>query len=275
MLKKLIKHELRATGRVMLPMLGVVLALSVISALSMRFNGLREGFFPAMITVLTVAAYFLSLLAAGVLCLVIMIRRFYRNLLGDEGYVMMTLPVSLHSQLWAKLLVSLLWIITTGLVMVLAVSTTVFIVSETNVAAVFSRLPSLGELFDGIGEELGLLRGHVTVLSLTWVLVALATTLESCLHFYAAMAIGHSFARHKGLWSVVFFVVINFALSMLGGALAVFGVALPSMGRLALYNSASAFVYTFSFGMLLYVVLIGGLLYLLTYLFMKKHLNLA
>ena len=36
-----------------------------------------------------------------------------------------------------------------------------------------------------------------------------------CLHFYAAMAIGHSFNDHKGLLSVVSFFVLSAAMTML------------------------------------------------------------
>lgn len=38
-----------------------------------------------------------------------MVVRFRNNLMTDEGYLMFTLPVSVHQLLWSKLLVSMLW----------------------------------------------------------------------------------------------------------------------------------------------------------------------
>ena len=45
-----------------------------------------------------------------------LIQRFYKNLLRDEGYLMLTLPASVHQQVWSKLIVSSVWFIITGVV---------------------------------------------------------------------------------------------------------------------------------------------------------------
>ena len=91
MLKKLTKHELYATGRIFLPIYAIMLLLSLINRvlfgidnISRPLNTLR-GFM--------VAAYVISIIATLVVTFVIMILRFYRNLMSDEGYLMFTLPV--------------------------------------------------------------------------------------------------------------------------------------------------------------------------------------
>ena len=146
MLRKLMKHELFATGRLMLPLL----LLALVSALGAGYasDTLLEGDnrFANVIGVLIMIVFVLSMLAMCFVAFYLMLQRFYSNLLTDEGYLMMTLPVSVHQQIWAKLLVSLIW----------------FVVSAITVAAavlllVMGDTGSLQELFQAMGllwEEL-------------------------------------------------------------------------------------------------------------------------
>ena len=55
-----------------------------------------------------------------------MVVRFRNNLMTDEGYLMFTLPVSVHQLLWSKLLVSMLWFIAVFCVDALALVLTVY-----------------------------------------------------------------------------------------------------------------------------------------------------
>ena len=93
MLSKLIKHELRATGRTMLPLLGMLPVLAILAGISMNklehseeISTLLEIFL-----VLIFVAFFIGIIAVCAICFWMMISRFYKNLLGDEGYLMMTL----------------------------------------------------------------------------------------------------------------------------------------------------------------------------------------
>ena len=49
-----------------------------------------------------------------------MLQRFYQNLLGTRGYIMFTLPASVHQQVWSKLIVSAVWFIATGVAVILS-----------------------------------------------------------------------------------------------------------------------------------------------------------
>ena len=70
-----------------------------------------------------------------------MLQRFYKNLLGDEGYIMFTLPASVHQHVWSKLIVSAVWFIATGVVVFLSVFVAAFNVSFlTDLASVFPKL---------------------------------------------------------------------------------------------------------------------------------------
>ena len=95
MLGKLIKHEFRATGRILLPLLGAELLLSVLAGFSVRgLDRVENMGILGVMYVTTLVVFFLGLFALSVVAFVLMIQRFYKNLLRDEGYLSMTLPVT-------------------------------------------------------------------------------------------------------------------------------------------------------------------------------------
>lgn len=106
MLRKLLKHEFRATGRVILPIFGLLLLSAVGANLSIRGMTNAQSTFLNTLGTILIMLFFLAIIAVGIVALAVMVSRFYKNLLQDEGYVMMTLPVSIHQQVWSKLIVS-------------------------------------------------------------------------------------------------------------------------------------------------------------------------
>ena len=114
MLGKLLKHEFRATGRILLPLMGAVIVLALLAngSMTMLANGMADSSAAAKFTglrillILIVVMFFIGIVTMAVMTVVLMVSRFYRNLLKDEGYLMFTLPVSTHELVWAKLIVS-------------------------------------------------------------------------------------------------------------------------------------------------------------------------
>ena len=111
MLGKLIKHEFRATGRLMAPLFGALLLLAVFSRVTNQIlqqvpNPTRVLY---IVSVLLAIVYVLAGLGVMVFSTVLMIKRFHQNFLTDEGYLMFTLPVSVHSLLWSKLITAALF----------------------------------------------------------------------------------------------------------------------------------------------------------------------
>ena len=142
MLGKLLKHEFKATARTMLPMFGVVLVLSVLANLSFtRIADTDSGALDILFG-LFIVAFFLGLFTMGVMAMVVMIQRFYKNVLGDEGYLTLTLPVNVHEILWSKLIVSFVWFLATGLIAIAAVFVAVFTLTYTEFGEMFRSMPS-------------------------------------------------------------------------------------------------------------------------------------
>lgn len=141
MLGKLLKHEFRATGRIMLPIYGAVIVLSLLASVSGRLMDREPGTFLYILFGLIVAAFVIGIIAALIMTAVLMIRRFYTNYLKDEGYLMHTLPVSVHALVWSKMIVSLVWFAATFVVIWLVILLTFFIQTGTNLVEIFMKLP--------------------------------------------------------------------------------------------------------------------------------------
>ncbi len=282
MLGKLIKHELRATARIMLPVYGAVLALAVMANISLRL--LQNDLAPIleMLLGLILSAFGIGLFAAMAVTVVLLIRRFYMNYLKDEGYLMHTLPVSVHSLIWSKTIVSCLWIIATMLVCWLAMLTTALIQSGTALAELFEDFPTAQELVYSL-NQVGISVQQLELLGALMLALLVVGSVVSCLQFYAAMSLGQMFANNKVLLSVVFYLVINFAVSTVFTV--VFSTAIGAIyaagGEQALasyLDSASKSLDFFNtllgFG-LVFSLIEGVAFYLITWLGLKKKLNLA
>lgn len=108
MLSKLIRYEWKAVARVCIPMYG---GLILAAMLTHFLLGNLERFSSTLYDIITLAMSTLCFglfMAAFVLTLIIQIQRFSKNLLGDEGYLMFTLPASVSQHITAKLVVAVL-----------------------------------------------------------------------------------------------------------------------------------------------------------------------
>ena len=279
MLGKLLKQEFRATGRIILPVLGALIVLAFLASLSGSglINGVTDvpvlRFLMGMIEFL----FGIGVVAAGVVTVVIMISRFYRNLLQDEGYLMFTLPVSVHELVWSKLIVALVWFLVTGIVIFLVMGLLGLVLSRTNLVDLMAEFSSdWEEIWSQIVSE-GLLASFRRFF-LAGAVCTLLGTVCTCLHFYAAMAMGHMFNKHKILLSIVFFVLISIAFSLMTTSLNMAGFSQISENEF-LYAESMALLFNTLSRMLWWLTLSelvqAAVLYLATVLCLKRGLNLA
>lgn len=276
MLGKLLKHEFRATGRTMLPLYGAVVALAVLANVSIRMLSGNVGPLLSIFFGLIVAAFGICIVAAGVMTLVLMVKRFYTNYLKDEGYLMHTLPVSVHGLVWSKMIVSIVWFAATFAVIGLVLLLTALIQTDTSLAQFFAGFPSWADITRAI-REIGIPAGDLWLIGLEVLLAVVVSGLCTCLHFYAAMSLGHMFAKDKILLSIVFFVGISFVLSLATTGYGSLRVVYLDSAPFDLNSARDALRFARSIiGEMLLVELIqSAVLYAATVLSLKKGLNLA
>ena len=273
MLRKLLKHEFRATARIMLPMFGLLVLASVGANLSIRGMLDSENTLLSTIGTVLIMLFTMAVIAVGIVAFILMINRFYKNLLQDEGYVMMTLPVSIHQQGGSKLIVSTVWFAATVVVIGLAC----FIMA--------ADIRFMGELWQGLGDLMTYVvrSNHLDLLAngalfcVELLLLCVAGAIALCLRFYSAMAIGFSFPNHKGLLSVAAYMVTDVAVQILGFS----GISLVNdswLHRLLLgwepNVSAVAGMHMSMWLLILLEAIYAAVFYFLTVYFLQKHLNL-
>ena len=209
MLGKMLGHEFKATGRIMLPLLLGEAALAVLSYFAVRFYNTM----PLLLTVLARIAIGAFILASVALCfavLILSVLRFRDNVLGDQGYLVNTLPVGVSSIILSKLFVAVFWLLLAAATLAASV---LLVTGQQGFNAV--RLSVEGFLsltdaeFQAVFLEMVLEGAGLVLLSLN----------AAYLSFYAAMAMGYGFATHKTFWSFVSYVVMGMILNYFSGTL--------------------------------------------------------
>lgn len=269
MLRKLIKHEFRATARIMGPLYLVLLVTALGANFSSRGILSTQSSVLNILGGLLVMAFVVAIMAVCAMSIYLMVQRFYKNLLRDEGYLMFTLPASVHQQVWSKLIVSSVWFIATGVVVMLS-----FMMMAMNVGFLEASLRFAKGIFEDITAYYAI---NGTVFLLELVVLAFVGCVAFCLQFYAALAIGHSFTNHKMAWSVVFFFVLQFA-SQIVGSLLLMSLNAPFinglLGSLDFRVSGMAAVHM-GMGILIAAgVVYAAVFYVITTYFLKNRLNL-
>ena len=269
MLGKLLKYEFKATVRIMLPFMAGLLAIALAANLGIRL--IDSGRLATIIGAFIVVAYFLAICAVGVVALVLLVYRFYRSLLSDEGYLTFSLPAGVHQQLWSKLIVSAVWIIASFAVLVLSV----FLVASP-VNLVQAVLSDLGGMFERFARAWGIGALELVSFVLEVLLLALLASMASCLTFYASMSLGFGFSDHKVLYSVLIFIGIGIVTHLVSVALiATLGVGLNALPLDVLHRvDYIDYGHAFLLGMCALELAYCAVLYFLTAWSLKRRLNL-
>ena len=266
MLGKLLKQDFRATARIMLPLYVAVPVLGLFTNVINRLCENQTGFLIRAIGTLVSFVFSLALIAAVVTTVVLMILRFYRNLMTDEGYLMFTLPVSTTELIFSKLIVSVVWFLGTFAVDALGMLLSGMLGGYEDIARFRYALAPY---------NLPITQAQTGWLTVGVAVLVILCGLALCLMTYAAMAIGQSFKKNKGLMSVVFFFVLwigtRIVLTLIFGAVyelvSPTGVAMNSMSVLSelwlILGCACAGALAFCAGF-----------FFLTHGMLRKHLNL-
>lgn len=266
MLSKLLRHEFRATGRIMLP----VYALLLVSCGGCTLFGRLLGRYPESTVLSVVQTVFATLFGVTtfgmlLLTLVLMVYRFYKNLMTDEGYLMFTLPVSRSQLIWSKLLVALVWSVLSTVLAALAWMAEISVVGRENVFSLIAQ---------GLRSLMEALSGNATGCIVGLVVLLLAAGLASYLRFYAAISLGHSFSNHKLLLSVVFYIGFGIAVQTILSVVTAAGIRIDVDPDFWVDPPAAALLSYVIWGTAAWSVLECAAYYILTLLTLKKRLNL-
>lgn len=205
MLGKLFKHEMKAMARLLLPLFLVLVALTVIDRIVIYLD-IFEGTL-ALIPGFLIFAFVLAVLAVAIVSTVLIITRFYRNLMTDEGYLMFTLPVKPYQLINSKLLASFVWTVASVLLMIVSILT------------VASGQFDWADLADGLRLVTTQLKaefnGDFTLFVIELIIMIVLSIISNILTIYVSIAIGQLFNGHKVLGSFAAYIGISIAMQVI------------------------------------------------------------
>lgn len=263
MLGKLIKNEFRSTFRYywifFVAFLGLSAAFGVINKImtdNENINAVFQIFALLLAIVYIFAAFFMSLAP-----IIFSALRFNRSVLGNEGYLTNTLPISTSKIVGAKVLVASVWFILT------AIWSTVCSLLSSLISSSFKNFvksikEAYGPIFDKIEEEPMLLVVGLIGLALLCISIILVE--------YASFSFSQVFNSYRGLKGS--FIMIGILIIHLI-IFCIFAIVLVDD---ILGNNASDTAITYwIFGVMgVNGILFGGISYFITQWALKKHLNL-
>lgn len=268
MLGKLLKHEFRATGRVMLPLFGAVLITSALSNLAVRYLDFADNWFFQTLSVIIIVLFAVGVFSLGIVSVVLSVNRFRQSVLGDEGYLTLTLPASIHSVVWSKIIVSAVWLLLCGAVIIGSVYLLAF------------DIELLHDTADFIAYAFRYFIHEANLETVNYVLIFIEFFVDMCLSlctvamaFYAALSVGHGFAQHKMLISVAAFFAISIILSTASSVVMNF---IDSRDIFEFLNDVPTkyFPHLISLGGFIYIFVQGAVYYIITVWNLKHRLNL-
>lgn len=190
-MKKLLKWEFRATSRQIVPLYLVLGGMTVLGVLYLLLYGVLENsdtgkMVLGVLTPLALLTFIFTIAAVSVGTLGILLFRYYRNLIRDEGYLMHTLPVTPAKLVLSKFIAAYVWTMLSVLLILLSVLILAFTAAvtygvEIDWNSIWQVLVSTG-IFEGL---------------VPFLLALLASGASGILLFYAAVSIGQCVTRHK------------------------------------------------------------------------------
>lgn len=205
MLKKLYKHEFYSLFRNILPIYAALLGFSLLSRLSSLIES--SNTVVSIFKGLSNTIYVFSIIALFVVGMVIVVTRFYKNLLSHEGYLTFTLPFSATQHIVCKLICGAVVMTINFIMMIISVA---ILLTGTGAGKEIVRV--LFEAFNMASDYYS--RGQVIGFILQLALMLLLSLFQSILMFYASMAIGQQFKNKIGA-SVVAYICLSSAVQVI------------------------------------------------------------
>lgn len=200
MIRKLLKYDLKAIARYLLPLYVVFLAISFVNGFIKPFDILdnASGFnLQVLISIMLIIIFYIMMFGILLGTIIIQIQRFQKNLLSDEGYLSFTLPVKTWQHVLSKLISSLMWIILSILVILFAFS----IMTRVSIPGL---IDALTVSFNEIGMVFGS-SGYI-IMPVYLILVLVQMWLTIC----NSITIGHHFENHKIIASFATYFIFYF-----------------------------------------------------------------
>lgn len=258
-LGKLFRFELSASLRQFVPVMIIYFILCAVFRFAMEFENVSEP--------IAILFVILTIIFVGMTFVIAFypiynaVTRFNKNLLGDEGYLMNTLPVKTSANIVAKMLSS---------IVITVCSVATYIIMAVIVSVGVELNDTFKEIYDSFIEPI--INGFKErPLLTTEIVVCVIIGIIMCiLMFYAAISIGHLFNSKRGFKAVCIYIGLFIIMVITTNA---FFEGMSNSGLFDGMTSTHTLELTFLFT-IIYDLIYGIIYYFITSRILTKHLNL-
>ena len=263
MFGKLLKYEFKSTAKwyllITLIALGLSILTGIISGSSVPSFVNMEVDTMQMVTGTLGILIFGGLIGLYLSNYYIIIRRFYSNLYGREGYLTWTLPANPHAIILSKFIGALVASLYCLFLLFLSGFITIIVMG-----AVIGQ--DLSPVFNIIAEAFS----HSIAY---WIIVWwIFTTASGIFLFYVSIALGQLFQNRRGFKAILFFFLLCIVLSIIGTAVNPFRDSY-AVGYALVYGNIDEFGVNFIPGLIYEVIKIVSMYFTIHYI-SKYKLNL-
>ena len=193
----LVRYEFKNVNKWYLALYGAVLALSVI--IGLQANAIKMLSSQDQESIMLVFQAFIFgglIITMSISTLILIIRRFKGSVYERQGYLTLTLPVSEHQIILAKLLGAFLWSLLSAVVFILSIY--IFLVTvDPQIIDVYMIRYFFGHYLDSIGLSL---------------ISYIFSTVAGILCIYLSISIGQLFNEYRTALAVVAYIAIQIVL---------------------------------------------------------------
>ena len=197
----LVRYEFKNVNKWYLTLYGAVLALSALIGIQAKtYNNLPIKESQPILLIFLALVFGGLMITLGISTLILIIRRFKGSVYDRQGYLTLTLPVSEHQIILAKLLGAFIWSLASSLVFILSIYI-ILVLTGANFLDIFS----LEYLFKFYMDSFWL-----SVISF------ILSTVAGILCIYLAISIGQLFNEYRTALAVLAYIVIQTILGFVG-----------------------------------------------------------
>ena len=284
MLGKLLKYEWKGLCSPLLIMLAVLggttaLTCGVILTINPKYDE-TIAWYSGMALVLSIFLYYFGLIGCTLGTMLIIAIRFYKTCYTDQGYLTHTLPVSSKLHLNAKILASIF----TYLLMLLAITATIFIIIQVAMHHIFSLMPGdydhlrrefsrgFSSLIYDFKDEFGIRFGAYMAYLIAYFIIAIIANIVTVL---GCVSLGQLYAKHRVAGAILAYFIVQFVMQIIR-----YFCSIPMYTRMIIPDSNNRDLTPFVIMSptmnltLLMTVIVAIAMYLVNLHMMTKRLNL-
>ena len=197
----LVRYEFKNVNKWYLALYGAVLALSALIGIQARtYNDIPIKESQPILLIFLALVFGGLMITLGISTLILIIRRFKGSVYDRQGYLTLTLPVSEHQIILAKLLGAFIWSLISSAVLVLSIYIILVIIEPNSV-----NFLAFKDLFQQYLDSIGL-----------YLISFILSTISGILCIYLAISIGQLFSEYRTALAVLAYIVIQIVLGFVG-----------------------------------------------------------